>query len=133
MTPTRALLVVALAVALAGCGGDDRGLSESAADALQADVAAVVDGVRAKDGARARNALKELRAEVARQLAADEITEAGAAEIRAAADALPLPAMPVVRPSPTPAPEVRPAGDGEAEERKKGRGKRDDDDDKGDD
>ena len=128
MRGSRSVLAVALVVGLAGCGSDDRGLSESAADALQADVAAVVDGVRAKDGARARDALKELRAEVDRQLAAGEITEARAEEIRAAASALPLPAMPVVRPSPTPAPEVRPAGDGKAEERRRPRGKKGDDD-----
>lgn len=128
------LAAVAAALVLTGCGsGDglsDRGLTAAAAKALEADVAAVVAGVEAKDGARARNALKELRAEVERQLAAGEISQPRAAEIRAAADALPLPAMPVVRPpAPTPTKATVTSSDEDDDEEKgkgKGRGKDDD-------
>jgi HAMP domain-containing protein len=119
----RLLLLPVLGLVLAGCGGDglgDRGLTSSAADALQADVAAVVEGVRAKDGARSRDALKELRAEVARQLAAGEVTQERADEVLAAAAALPLPAMPVIAPSPAP---VSSEEREEREERGKGKGK----------
>lgn len=131
----RLLLAAAAAVlVLTGCGsGDglsDRGLTVSAAEALEADVAAVVSGVEAKDGARARNALKELRLEVERQLAAGEITQPRADEIRAAADALPLPAMPVVR-TPTPTPTkatVTSPEDKDDDDRGKGKGRDKDDD-----
>ncbi|MDP3714341.1 MAG: hypothetical protein Q8R60_17860 [Mycobacteriales bacterium] len=126
------LAATAATLVLTGCGsGDglsDRGLTVGAAEALEADVAAVVSGVEAKDGARARNALKELRAEVERQLAAGEITQPRADEIRAAADALPLPAMPVVR-TPTPTPTkatVTSSDDDEGKGKGKGRDKDDD-------
>lgn len=127
----RGLLAVTTAgLLLVGCGSgggmSDRGLTAAAADALQADVAAVVAGIEAEDGARSRDALKELRAEVARQLEAGEITQPRAAEVYAAADALTLPAMPVVRPSPT---ATRATTAPTTEERRpKGKGKGDDDD-----
>lgn len=128
MTRLPALLVAA--ALLTGCASaDTSGLSESAADALQADVAAVKAGIEAKDGARSRDALKQLRAEVERQLAAGEITQDRADEIYAAAEAVPLPAMPVIaRPTPTPTRVAtttvrRPSGEG------KGKGKGDDKDD----
>ena len=121
----------AATLVLTGCGsGDglsDRGLTAAAAEALEADVAAVVAGVEAKDGARARNALKELRAEVDRQLDAGEITQPRAAEIRAAADALPLPAMPVVRP-PAPTPTKAAVTTSSDERKRKGKGRDKDDD-----
>lgn len=126
------LVAGAATLVLTGCGsGDglsDRGLTAAAADALEADVAAVVAGLEAKDGARARDALKELRAEVDRQLAAGDITPPRAAEIRAAADALPLPPMPVVRPpAPTPTKAaVTPSDDDERKGKGKGRDKDDD-------
>lgn len=130
-------LVVALAAGLllTGCGSGDgmseRGLTAAAADALQADVAALVAGIEAEDGARARDALKELRAEVARQLEAGEITQPRAAAVYAAAEAVALPPMPVVR-TPTPTPAATKAADEpdtQGEGKGKGKGKDDEDDD----
>lgn len=125
-----AIVVITVAT---GCGsGDD--LSDGAATALQADVAAVSAAVRASDPAKARTALTALREEVSKQLAAGAISGDRAREILTAAGdvAADLPApKPTATRSPTPKPIVQaPAPESERDRGKgKGNGESDKDDD----
>lgn len=118
---------------LTGCGGDDAGLSTTAAAALQADVEAVTTAVNAKDGVKARAALAALRDEVARQLAAGEVSGERAQTILTAAGdvaaGLPSP-RPAATRSPTPKPVVQaPEREGDDRDDDRGKGKGNDKDD----
>ena len=81
------VLVVGLAL-LAACGGDSAPMTSGAATELHTRVAAVRTAADARDPGAAANALDELRTAVDRLHRADELTDARAADILAAAAAV---------------------------------------------
>ena len=87
----RAVAPVALVLGLtllAACGGDSVPMSSGAATELHTRVTAVRTAADARDAGAAANALDELRTAVDRLHRADELTDARAAEILAAAKAV---------------------------------------------
>lgn len=80
-------LVVGLAL-LAACGGDTAPMTSGAATELHTRVTAVRAAADARDAGAAANALDELRNTVDRLHRADELTDARAADILAAAAAV---------------------------------------------
>jgi hypothetical protein len=80
-------LVVGLTL-LAACGSDTAPMTRGAATELHTRVAAVRAAADARDPGAAANALDELRAAVDRLHRSDELTDARAADIRAAAAAV---------------------------------------------
>ena len=87
----RAVAPVALVVGLtllAACGGDSAPMSSGAATELHTRVTAVRTAADARDPGAAANALDELRTAVDRLHRADELTDARAADILAAAQAV---------------------------------------------
>ena len=78
----RALIVVLAAVALGGCGGAEPTLSQSTAEELHAEVAAVREAAEKGDRAAALEALDGMESEVRDLLAGGSLAQADADALR---------------------------------------------------
>lgn len=133
----RRLVVLALSAALAaaGCGKSDSGLSDKAAGELEPRVAALRQLAGARDLPQATSTLAELRAAVQSLLAQKELSESRAAAILDAATAveqnLAAIAPPTTTAPPPTVPTIRGGDDNDDEDgrgKRKGRGSDSDDD-----